>query len=104
MPNKNDLELIMEIYKGGVGDLPNRRIIDLGVDGMAVVFTDNKKTEGIAVIKKAGINKVANVSKKGQQYFEGCEPVEFRGWVHSRFKTTHLAATNEYWPTTLTSY
>lgn len=63
--------------------LKNRRITNLGLDGVAVMYDDNNLVSGLAVVRVNGANQKAFVTKQDGGYLVGVDEVEMKGWIYS---------------------
>ena len=63
--------------------LKNRKITNLGLDGVAVMFDDPDRESGLAVVRINGVNRSATVTKRPDGFYAGDEKVEFKGWIHT---------------------
>lgn len=63
--------------------LKNRRITNLGLDGVAVMYDDSNLNSGFAVVRLNGSNQRAFVTKQDGGYLAGADKVEMKGWIHS---------------------
>lgn len=81
-----EVEMIKALYANSPDllALTNRRIVYLGIDGLAVIFDDDQRVTGYAVVKDQGVNRAAFVERQQDgRFLENGQTVDMKGWIHS---------------------
>lgn len=97
--SSKDAELIKKIYEDMDFNLINRRMVPIGVEGIAVIYDDPDRKEGLAVVRSNKVDLVVKVSlRDGRYYDENGEEVTLRGWVHSVLRNKKTDVNSEFVP------
>lgn len=80
-----EVGMIKALYANSTSllDLKNRRIVYLGIEGIAVIFDDDQIEAGCAVVRRNGKNVAAWIERHPDGcYTENGQPVDMKGWIH----------------------
>ena len=97
--HKNDADLIKELYEDIDFNLQNRRMVPVGIEGVAVIYDDAKREEGLAVVRVDKVDLLVKVTHKdGKTVNENGDVVVIKGWVHSVLKPKLSSVSSEFIP------